>query len=81
MPWTRVTEIAPEKVRIVNRDGREEAMEADTIITAASPRLNTELLETFKGKASEVYLVGSEDTEPGSIMNAVGNGYWLARRI
>ena len=81
MPWTRVTEIAPEKVSIVTRDGAKETIEADTIITAASPRLNTELQEAFEGKGPEVYLVGNEDIEPGSIMNAVGNGYWVARGI
>lgn len=81
MPRTRITEIAPGKVSIVTRDGGKETIEADTIISAASPRLNTEVLEAFEGKAPEVYLVGSDDREPGSIMNAIGSGYWVARGI
>jgi hypothetical protein len=43
--------------------------------------LNTELLKAVEGKAPEVYLVGSEDPEPGCIMNAIGNAYRIARAV
>ncbi len=80
-PWTKVEEITGKRLHIVSRDGNEETIEADTIITATSPGLNTELLKAVEGKVPEVYLVGSEGHMPGSIMNAVGNGYWIARKI
>ena len=65
----------------VNKEGKSQTIEADTIITATSPRLNTELLKAIEGKAPEVYLLGLEDKEAGSIMNAIGNGYRVARAI
>lgn len=80
-PWTTVKEITGKKLHLISRDGKKEAIEADTIITAASPVLNTELLKAVEGQVPEVYLVGSEGHQPSSIMNAVGNAYWIARRI
>jgi hypothetical protein len=35
----------------------------------------------MEGKAPEVYLVGADDKEPSSIMNAIGNGYRVARSV
>jgi hypothetical protein len=35
----------------------------------------------MEGKAPEIYLVGIKDKEPGSFMNAIGNGYRVARGI
>jgi len=80
-PWTKVKEVVGRRLKILSGDGNEETIEADTIISAASPGLNTELLKAFEGRVAEAYLVGSEDYKPGSIMNAVGNGYWVARKI
>jgi hypothetical protein len=31
--------------------------------------------------APEVYFVGKDDKEPSTIMNAIGNGFWLAQGI
>ena len=56
-------------------------IEADTIITAASPRPNTELLKAIEGKVPEAYLIGIEDKESCCIMNAIGNGYRIAKAI
>jgi len=43
--------------------------------------LNTELLKDVEGKAAEVYLVGMDDKEHGSIMNAIGNAYRIAKAV
>jgi hypothetical protein len=66
---------------VITKEGKRLTIEADTIITATSPRLNTELLKAIEGKAPETYLIGIEDKEPSSIMNAIGNAYRVARAI
>jgi thioredoxin reductase len=68
-------------VTLMTKKGEKKTLKADTIITATSPRPNTELLKAFEGTAPEVYLVGKDDEEPSSIMNAIGNGFWLAQGI
>ena len=81
MPEVRYDHITDKGLIVITKEGKKEIIEADTIITASSPRLNTQLLKAFEGKAPEVYLVGSEDPEPGCIMNAIGNGYRIAKAI
>jgi len=80
IPEVKCEEITNEGLK-VNQEGKSRTIEADTIITATSPRLNTELLKAIEGKAPEVCLLGLEDKEPSSIMNAIGNGYRVARAI
>ena len=63
------------------KEGERKTLEADTIIIATSPLPDTGLLKAFEGMAPEVYLVGMEDNEAGSIMNAIGNGFRLAQGI
>ena len=81
MPEVRYDHITDKGLIVITREGQKEIIEADTVITASSPGLNTQLLKAVEGKAPEVYLVGSEDPEPGCIMNAIGNGYRIARAI
>ena len=73
--------ISETRVTFITNKGEKKTLEADTIIIATNPRPDTELLKTFEGMAPEVYLVGLEDKEPSTIMNAIGNGYWLAHGI
>ena len=80
IPEAKCEEITNEGLK-VNKEGKSQTIAADTIITATSPRLNTELLKAIEGKAPEVYLLGLENKEAGSIMNAIGNGYRVARAI
>ncbi len=81
MPGIRYREITDKGLIITTREGRIQTIEADTIVTAASPRPDTGLLKAFEGRVPEIYLIGKDEKEPGSIMNAVGNGYWIARGI
>jgi 2,4-dienoyl-CoA reductase (NADPH2) len=83
---TRITGIMCEEITenglIINiGEGVKQTIEADTIFTAASPGLNTDLLKAIEGKVPEAYLIGIEDKEPSSIMNAIGNAYRLAKNI
>jgi 2,4-dienoyl-CoA reductase (NADPH2) len=81
IPEVRYEQITDTGLVVITKEGKKEVIEADTIITASSPRLNTQLLKAVEGKAHEVYLVGSEDPEPSCIMNAIGNGYRIAKAI
>jgi 2,4-dienoyl-CoA reductase (NADPH2) len=81
MSEVRYEEITDRGLRITTKEGKRLTIEADTIVTATSPRLNTELLAAIEGKAPEVYLIGIDDKEPGSIMSAIGNGYRIAKAI
>ena len=81
MPEVQYEEITDKGLIVTTREGKRQTIEADTIVTATSPRLNTELLKAIEGKAPEVYLIGIDDKEPGSIMNAIGNGYRIAKAI
>ncbi len=77
----KVEEITDQGLTATTKEGKKQTIKADTIITASSPRPNTELLKRIKGKVPEVYLIGLEDREPSSILNAIGNGYHIAKSI
>lgn len=81
MPEVKYEEITNKGLTVTTKEGKRQTIEADTIVTASSPRLNTELLKAIEGKAPEVYLIGMGDKEPGSIMNAIGSGYRIAKAI
>jgi 2,4-dienoyl-CoA reductase (NADPH2) len=81
MPEVKYAGITRRGLNVVTRDGRKQLLKADTIITAASPALNKDLLNAIEGKVPEVYLIGMDDKEPSSIMNAIGQGYRVARTL
>ncbi len=81
LPEIKYEEITNRGLVVTTKEGKKQTVEADTIVTATSPGLNIELLKAVKGKVDEVYLIGMNDKEPSSIMNAIGNGYWIARGI
>jgi 2,4-dienoyl-CoA reductase (NADPH2) len=81
MPGIKYEEITDKGLIITTKEGKRQTIEADTIVTATSPRPNTELLKAVEGTVPEIYLIGMDDKEPSSIMNAIGNGYWVARGI
>jgi 2,4-dienoyl-CoA reductase (NADPH2) len=81
MPEVKYQEITNQGLSVITREGKRQTIEADTIVTAASPGLNTGLLKAIEGKVPEVYLIGIGDKEPSSIMNALGNGYRVAKAI
>ncbi len=81
MPEVRYDDITDKRLTVITREGQKRTIEADTIITAANPRPNTELLKAVEGKVPEAYLVGIEDKEPRSIMNAINHGYRIGKSI
>ena len=81
MPEIKYEKITDKHLTIIDKDGNKQDVEADTIIIATEPELNLKLYNEVKEKVSETFLVGIDDEEKGCIMNAVRNGYSIARMI
>jgi 2,4-dienoyl-CoA reductase (NADPH2) len=81
MPNVQYEEITDKGLVVTTREGKRQTIEADTIITAATPRPNMELFKAIEGKIPEAYLIGIEDNEPVCIMNAIGGGYRIAKTL
>jgi hypothetical protein len=58
---------------VTTRDGKEQLIEGDTIITALPLKPNTALVNSLKGKANEVYAIGDAD-KPAYIVDAIAAG-------
>ena len=67
-------EIAEGNVMIVTGEGREETLQADTVILAAGYQANNNLFQELQGKVSEVYCIG-DASRPQRIREAVNDGY------
>ncbi len=81
MPEVKYEEITGKELTVTTKDGKRVTIAADTIIMASSPSVDTELVKALEGKVPEIYLLGVDAKEPGSIMNTIGNGYHLAKTI
>jgi hypothetical protein len=55
-------------------------MQADTIVLALGLKPNNGLVEGLAGKTSEVYPIG-DCTEPRKVINAIWEGFRIARLI
>ncbi len=80
MPGVRYEEITDRGITVITKDGKEETIEADTIITAAEPELNTSLFRKVKEMIPETYLIGT-DFKENSIMDTIASGYWTSRGV
>ncbi len=58
---------------LINREGRRQTLEADTIVVAAGARTNIGLAKDLEGKVAAVYTVG-DCAEPRNIMEAISEG-------
>jgi len=65
---------------VMTSDGREQVIEADTVMTALPLRRNDELVNSLAGKASEVYAIGDANS-PGLIVDAIAAGAKLGHSI
>ncbi len=73
-------EITKKGLTIIDKDGKEETLEADTIIPALPLMPDMKLFESLKGKVAEVYAVG-DCQEPLLIADAISKGMETARLI
>ena len=73
-------EITDKGLTIVNKDGRRETIEGDTIVPALPLTASTELFEALKKKVPEVYAIG-DCQEPALIADAIGMGTRTAMAV
>lgn len=67
-------EITGDGVAIIDKNGKEQTIKADTVVLATGTRPNTELLHILEGRVSEVYPVG-DCVEPRNILESMKEGY------
>lgn len=79
---TKVTckEITKRGVIIVSAEGKEQLIEAKTVILAGEPQPNTALYETLQGKAPDVYAIG-DCAKIGLIRKATATAMAVAAKI
>lgn len=68
------------KMTVITREGDNEAVEADTFITALPLDTNADLDNKLTGKAKEVYFIG-DAKEPKLIADAIASGAIIANSI
>jgi 2,4-dienoyl-CoA reductase (NADPH2) len=73
IPEVQYNEITKRGLTITTKDGSKRTIEARTIITALPLEPNTELVNSMKDKAKEVYTIG-DAKEPHLIFDAVADG-------
>jgi 2,4-dienoyl-CoA reductase (NADPH2) len=73
-------EITKEGLTIINKDGKKEMLEAETIVPALPLTPDLKLYESLKGKAAEIYAIG-DCKEPLLIVDAISQGMETARVI
>lgn len=73
-------EISAKGLTIINKEGQEITIEADSIIPAMPLKPNMELFKSLEGKVQEIYAVG-DCKEPLLIADAIGEGSRIARSI
>ena len=67
-------EITEGSIVIIDKEGREQTIEADTTVLAAGAKPNVELLPILKEAVSEVYPVG-DCVETRNIRESMAEGY------
>jgi 2,4-dienoyl-CoA reductase (NADPH2) len=76
----RVESISDKSVSVVSKDGVRETIPADTVIPALELQPDPSLFDAMTGKVPEIYAIG-DCREPKLIIDAVGEGSAIARRI
>jgi 2-enoate reductase len=77
---SEVKGVTDEGVIIVDKEGSESSIKADTIVNACGFKPNNHLYESLKSESPEVYAVG-DCVKPRQVMAAVWEAYRLARLI
>ncbi|HEY31880.1 MAG TPA: FAD-dependent oxidoreductase [Dehalococcoidia bacterium] len=81
MPGIReYLEITQEGLYILNKEGKRQLLDADSIVLATGVTANDQLAKAVQGKVGEVHLVG-DCAEPGRILDAIRDGSRVGRDI
>lgn len=80
MTGVRYVEINDKGLALVNKEGEQQTVEADTIIMALPLTPDVELLEKLKEIVPEIYAVG-DCREPGLIVDAIRDGLQTGHNI
>jgi 2,4-dienoyl-CoA reductase (NADPH2) len=80
MSGVEYKEITRRGLTIITKEGKQQIIETDTIATALPLKPDTELIETFRGKAPQIYSIG-DCREPRLIIHAIADGYRVASNI
>ena len=73
-------EITKKGLIVTTKEGKQEMLEADTILPATPLVSDGKLLKNLKGKAAEIYSIG-DCREPQLIIDAIADGWRTARSI
>jgi 2,4-dienoyl-CoA reductase (NADPH2) len=76
----KYVEITDKGLTLITRDGEQQTIGADTIVTALPLSPNTALLESLKGKAPELYAIG-DCNQPRLIVDAIRDGIQTGHNI
>lgn len=76
----RLSEVVESGVRIIDSDGKESTIEADTVVMAVGMKPDTALFESLKNCSSRTFKIG-DCRQPKNVMNAVWDAYEVARFI
>jgi len=77
---TSCTEITEKGVTIINKNGDESFIEADTVILATGMKPLRQLAEAFSGIVSDVKIIG-DCVRPGNVSDATYGGFFAATSI
>ena len=77
MTGTKLAEVLDEGV-VVERDGKKETIECDSVVFAAGFRANHDLYEGIKDAGFECVQLG-DNVKPGKVINAIHEGYHYMR--
>ena len=71
---TKLVDVTDDAV-IVSHDGKEERLEADSVIIAMGGKANTDLIRSFEQTIPETYVVGDCNGELGNLWNSVTSAF------
>lgn len=76
----KVTEVAKDGVKIVDKEGKERFIKADNVISAFGRKAFDELAKALEGKVPELYKIG-DCVRPSYIFRAIDDANHVARTI
>jgi 2,4-dienoyl-CoA reductase (NADPH2) len=65
---------------IIDHDGKEKELEADTIVVAIGLEARSKLHDELKGRVEELYAIG-DCVRPRKVLDAIWEGFRIARLL